>query len=162
MEHNEIIKALECCASGNCISGNCPLCDLANDFDMLGCTSKLATNTLALFNSQEQKIFELENRLKECENGYEGTLYLERCKLHDAEQKIKELTEENEKLIADCVKGAVALIKEMLRSRAIKADTVRKMQERLKAKAYTNNYCQDVVLLSNIDQIAKELTDDIQ
>ena len=82
--------------------------------------------------------------------------------MHDAEQKIKELTEENEKLIADCVKGAVALIKEMLRSRAIKADTVRKMQERLKAKAYTNNYCQDVVLLSNIDQIAKELTDDIQ
>ena len=53
---------------------------------------------LAVITTDEQKIFELENRLKECENGYEGTLYLERCKLHDAEEKIKELTAENEKL----------------------------------------------------------------
>lgn len=36
----------------------------------------------------ENKIFELENRLKECENGYEGTLALERA-------KVKDLTEEN-------------------------------------------------------------------
>lgn len=53
---------------------------------------------LAVITTDEQKIFELENRLKECENGYEGTLYLERCKLHDAEEKIKELTTKNEKL----------------------------------------------------------------
>lgn len=53
---------------------------------------------LAVITTDEQKIFELENRLKECENGYEGTLYLERCKLHDAEQKTKELTEENAEL----------------------------------------------------------------
>ncbi len=58
----------------------------------------LMIDALALINSQEQKIFELENRLKECENGYEGTLHLERCKLHDAEEKVKELTAENEKL----------------------------------------------------------------
>ena len=48
-------------------------------------------NALALINSQEQRIKELENRIKECENGYEGTLHLDRCKLHDAEEKIKEL-----------------------------------------------------------------------
>lgn len=48
-------------------------------------------DALALIASQEQKIFDLENRIKECENGYEGTLHLERCKLHDAEEKIKEL-----------------------------------------------------------------------
>lgn len=34
---------------------------------------------------------------------------------------------------------------------------VKEMQERLKAKAYTNNYCQEVVLLSDINQIAKEM-----
>ena len=48
-------------------------------------------NVLSLIKSQEQKIFDLENRIKECENGYEGTLRLDRCKLHDAEEKIKEL-----------------------------------------------------------------------
>ena len=56
---------------------------------------------LDVITTDEQKIFELENRLKECENGYEGTLYLERCKLHDAEEKIKKLTEENERLITE-------------------------------------------------------------
>ena len=48
-------------------------------------------DALSLIKSQEQKIFDLENRLKECENGYKGTLYLESCKLHDAEEKINEL-----------------------------------------------------------------------
>lgn len=48
-------------------------------------------DALSLIKSQEQKIFDLENRLKECENGYKGTLYLESCKLRDAEEKINEL-----------------------------------------------------------------------
>lgn len=41
----------------------------------------------------------------------------------------------------------------------IKADTVRKMQERLKGKSYTNNYCQEIVLLDDIVQIAKEMVE---
>ena len=64
-------------------------------------TSKIMSffkQVLDVITTDEQKIFELENRLKECENGYEGTLFLERCKLHDAEQKIKELAEENARL----------------------------------------------------------------
>ena len=63
---------------------------------------------LDVITTDDQKIFELENRLKECENGYEGTLYLDRCKLHDAEEKLKELTEENEGLrgiIEQCSKN---------------------------------------------------------
>ena len=58
------------------------------------------TDAIALIKEQEEQIFKLENRLKECENGYEGTLFLDRCKLHDAEEKIKELTEKNERLKA--------------------------------------------------------------
>ena len=61
--------------------------------------------------NQEQRIFELENRLKECENGYEGTLYLDRCKLHDADEKIKKLTAEISSLVDDC-KIAEKLISE--------------------------------------------------
>lgn len=50
---------------------------------------EILADALALITSQEQKIFELENRLKECENGYEGTLHLERA-------KIEKLTEERD------------------------------------------------------------------
>ena len=39
-------------------------------------------------------------------------------------------------------------------------DTIRKMRERIKAKAYTNNYCQEVVLESDIDQIAGEMLEE--
>ena len=62
------------------------------------CSMALSNDALDLITSQEQKIFELENRLKECENGYEGTLFLDRCKLHDAEEKVKELTQAHEML----------------------------------------------------------------
>lgn len=74
---------------------------------------------------------------------------------------IKELTEENEilkKTIDRIGKNNDEIARVYpLAIKEAKADTVRKMQKRLKAKAYTNNYCQDVVLLSNIDQIAKEM-----
>lgn len=43
---------------------------------------------------------------------------------------------------------------------SVKSETVRKMRERLHEKAYTNNYCQEVVLESDIDQIAKELLEE--
>lgn len=79
----QILKALECCVKSEC--NKCPLRDgrCAN--------GEMGRLSLEIIHSQEQKIFELENRLKECENGYEGTLHLERCKLNDAEEKIKEL-----------------------------------------------------------------------
>ena len=86
----QIKKALECCAYGLCRD-----CALYSDD---GCGNKVIIGAIELINSQEQKIFELENRLKECENGYEGTLHLESCKLHDAEEKVKELTQAHEML----------------------------------------------------------------
>lgn len=122
----------------------------------------------------EDKIFELENRLKECENGYKGTLHLERA-------KIKELTEDNERvtqLLHEELENNRKIC-EMLDKKAtecdewkpecnkyadaymqVKADTVRKMQERINAhfdsdSAYlrnTNGYIRKIV-----DQIAKEM-----
>ena len=76
------------------------------------------------------------------------------------EQRIKELTEENERLRVDCVKGANALIEEIQKNRTIEADTVRKMQERLKerfstATRYSKYSGAGVVMV--IDQIAKEM-----
>ena len=94
----QIIKAFEACTNGFCLDIYCPYVS-KNDSDRCDRNS-MHKDILDIIKSREQKIFELENRLKECENGYEGTLYLESCKLHDAEKKIKELTEENERLKA--------------------------------------------------------------
>ena len=80
---------------------------------------------------QEEQIFKLENRLKECENGYEGTLHLDRAKLHDAEQKIEELKAYNENLkkantyLSNHLFDEVKLAKDL----AI-TDTVRKFAEK--------------------------------
>lgn len=40
----------------------------------------------------------LEMRNKENKNGYAGTSFLDRCKLHDAEEKIRNLEKEIERL----------------------------------------------------------------
>lgn len=96
MEREQIIKALECCIVNVWYNPKCNECPIYNGG--ASCVDELKEAILTLFNSQEQTIFELENRLKERENGYEGTLFLDRCKLHDAEEKVKELTEKNVRL----------------------------------------------------------------
>lgn len=177
-----------------CRDKNCPLQDI--------CRGAVDNETwwnigedceiFSFVNAQADKIFTLENRLKECENGYEGTLFLDRCKLHDAEEKVKELTEENERMHASCTEltrkcasldedvaeaeaeaeaeKAIDIAEDNIRAEIascgtschwcenkIKADIVRKMQDKIHKKAYTNNYWHEVVLLSDIDQIAKEM-----
>ena len=55
MEHNEIIKALECCASGNC--GKCPL---KNKRSYTVCESIMAKEAFALIEQQQEHIEDLE------------------------------------------------------------------------------------------------------
>lgn len=99
LNREQIIKACEHCLNKKTNSlKDCPDCKYF--YKGYRCKTGLLADALALIKQQDEQIFKLENRLKECENGYEGTLYLDRCKLHDAEQKIKELTEKNERLRA--------------------------------------------------------------
>lgn len=86
MEKEQIIKALECCIEDKC--ENCPY------DEQTACREYLLHSALALIKSQDEQIFQLENRLKECENGYSQTLGIERA-------RVKELTEENERLKKD-------------------------------------------------------------
>ena len=50
MEREQIIKALECCVSGDCfLDEGCPFEELGDyDYDMSKCTSELAKNALSL------------------------------------------------------------------------------------------------------------------
>ena len=91
MEKEQIIKALEWCSELRlCV--DCPM-RTEGYFSHSGnaCRKSLMENALALIKQQDEQIFQLENRLKECENGYSQTLGIERA-------RIKELTEENERL----------------------------------------------------------------
>ena len=93
MSEEQIKTALKCLSKPNSSPADREKCYFMwKEPSCFSCYHEAAQNALALITSQEQKIFELENRLKECENGYEGTLYLERCKLHDAEEKVNQLT----------------------------------------------------------------------
>lgn len=168
MEREQIIKALECCKSPKLTKCyGCP-----RDKEDGHCMYRLSEDALELITSQEQKIFELENRLKECENGYEGTLFLDRCKLHDAEEYVKELIEENERLrarytIDERYKFCNLIGDTLVYNKTLedynkfranwRADTVRKMQERITVHA-TNGYPRKV-RLDVIDQISKEMVE---
>ena len=160
----------------------CAVCPLHKEEIMQlnrSCGTMIAENCLALVKSYEDKIFAFENRLKECENGYEGTLFLDRCKLHDAEEKVKELTQANdmisesydhlEKTKDNLLAERARLILENERLRKsyadyeettglnkVREDTARKMQERLKAEMSFGRYIQE----DTIDQIAKEMLEE--
>ena len=96
MEKEQIVKALEClisvdydrefCKPRGCVYSDCE-----------SCLESAIKDAIALIKQQDEQIFKLENRLKECENGYSQTLGIERA-------KIKALTEEceNYKKVAEC------------------------------------------------------------
>lgn len=124
-------------------------------------------SVLTIITTDEQKIkdlemekTQLERNLSECEVGYEGTLFLDRAKLHDAEQKIKELIDENERLRATVAvaDGERKCRFDVMRKRIAKAktDTVKKMRKRLKDTMLNEN---DFICISasELDQIAKEI-----
>jgi hypothetical protein len=150
LDAEQIIRCLECCKTAY----DCFTCD---NFHR-GCTGfreDLAKSAVALIKSYERKIFELENRLKECENGYEGTLALERA-------KIKELTEENERLENALVEQSAENVMLCVEIKHARADTVREMQERLKYTLCINNeentdFFDYEYTLETIDKIAKEM-----
>ena len=207
MEREQIKKALECWISEYGCTG-CPFIE-QGCFDCGHIPIEISKSILALINSQEQRIFELENRLKECENGYEGTLHLERAKIKQlteerdtfrecaynlqnyvngiaekqsqgyepsaakaaAEMEMwrvvalekKKLTEGNERL-REKVATSTILCRECHdeydnKIKDAEADTVRKMQERLKGKAKAHYFdnCNYAVSVEDIDQIAKEM-----
>ncbi len=173
MEREKIEKALELHSEMKPCVDKCPY----GGHNYCGCD--MAKDALSLIKSQEQKIFELENRLKECENGYEGTLFLDRCKLHDAEEKVKKLTEENERLREENNRLVVSEVSEVtigleriIRVRnehpvvmAIRADTVRKMQSLIERRSNMCGKMSNGIVTNRVyhltegdlDQIVKEI-----
>ena len=146
MEHNDIIKALECCITNSemdCI--NCPYRGIVNDlYD--GCVNTLVKDALSLIKelTEENERLKAENETLEIYNA-------------DYKYKNKELTAFNRRWAKECAE---------LQDECeyIKADTVREMQERLKYTLCINNEENYEIFdyaytLETIDQIAKEMLD---
>lgn len=162
----QIIKALECCASPEYRCEECPIDQKKKD-DCV-CGQFLAQNALALITSQEQRIAELTQANEMLSESYD---HLEKTKDELIAERSR-LTEENVRLrvVADMsdttLTDALRIVNEFCDSRIkrAKADTVRKMQERLKEHLDDfYNSGEDALLdvPDLIDQIAKELLEGI-
>ena len=151
----QIKKALECCKTP--LASDCENCSYTGkrleDGVYEGCVNCLVGDALALITSQEQRIGAQDMTISELRKRAEKAE-------HDADryaQRIKELTEENERLSASLTSTTEAY--EFVNGIVLKsrADTVRKMQERLKAEKFTHKNFGELVYVEDIDQIAKEM-----
>lgn len=95
MDKETLIKTIEHCIS---TENECYNCALGGETMLKPCRVKLLENALVIIKEQENEIYKLNNTLKECENGYQGTLFMESCKMKEAQDKIKEQEFEIESL----------------------------------------------------------------
>ena len=145
LNREEIVKALECCATSQNLCEECPI-DRAKKDDCI-CGQFLAQNALALITSQEQRIKELteENERLRVENDkYEA-------ENHAEFNKWLKLEETTKRRHAELFKEAKIAVKE---------DTVRKMQNELKKTFSALCKGEMVDLFRIIDQIAKEMLEE--
>ncbi len=92
MTDEEIEKALTC-HSGNTFCSECAYRGI------MGCriqVNKEALDYIIRLKAERERLIEqlcqTEQKLAECENGYEGTLFLERCKAESDKEQIRKKT----------------------------------------------------------------------
>ena len=157
LKRDEIIKALECCKTTtpeDCIE--CPYRNKGNSL-YTGCVNTLVKDTLSLINELTAKTEAQDiviTELRKC---------LDKAN-HDADRyarKIKELTEENERLIDECGNQSTLWrqhfesIYETAKD-TLKADTVREMRKEIEARCIKGGIYPAFVK-STINQIAEEM-----
>lgn len=142
LNREQIIKALHCCKWDDV--SMCKQCPYYKPSDSNStCISEMSIDALAL-------IYELiaENKLINVELGNANSEILRLI------EREKELTEENERL-RDTICSQYGNCGHALKK--AKADTVKKMQERIKAEKFHHKNFGDLVYMADIDRIAKEM-----
>jgi hypothetical protein len=172
MDREQIIKALECCTRSGCSDNETKDCPLKPYED---CTTRLATNALALITSQEQTIKELteENeRLLTALARYDQQTEVRIAEEYYTAEAYEELREENERLkkheivyetpfgkqtMPDILSldGKSAELYKRIENK-IKADTVRKMHSLIKERCIKGGIYPAFVE-STIEKVANEL-----
>ena len=143
LKRDEIIKALECCTSEVTIEFNCSECPYIRK----GCNIAVMRDALALI----KELTEKNEKWQTVALKQEDTMQMiaqEKQAIYDELVTVKD---ENERLHASCT--------ELTRNlHECKADTVRKMQERI-AEHATNGFPRKI-RLDVVDKIAKEILED--
>lgn len=89
MTDEEIEKTIQCCAAlPNC--GKCPLKN--TDGTAAGDKDLLISQSLDYINRLKEQLYQTEQKLAECENGYQATLDLERRMRADDKEEIRKET----------------------------------------------------------------------
>lgn len=149
MTSEEIKKALLCCSNPS--DNSCKNCPYANNGKFSCRDGKMFKDTLDLMTEQEN---EIEYRKKQYDNQIaENTrLYIEYDKaferLKAQQREIDRLKIQLEQANAGIVNPSGCKLDE--------TNGVKEFAEKVKEKAYTNNYCQEVILKSEIDELLKE------
>ena len=181
LNREQIIKALECCT----INKSCDGCPIFKESDY--CIDILAPNVLTLIKELTEDMERVRKQcgeiIVECDERdaerlkQVAELTDENATLNtsctELTRKCASLTEENERLrerVKAVEESAVRsfesqqdLYRKMVdalnrENHEAKADTVRKMQEMLKAQKFTHKNFGELVYVEDIDQITKELT----
>ena len=174
LNREQVIKALKCCGG---IINDCRECPIdEKKKDDCGCSTFLAQKALSLIKELIEENTEVKTNWQKLKESHESAC--EECRA-----EFNRLTEENEKVITDLMREGEMYLKQRealqcqvnrlkkydkerdiaLHARLIsetRADTVRKMQDRLKAHfdTYTDEDETNAVYMRNlIDQIAKEM-----
>lgn len=144
MEREQIIKALECCQKDDC--DNCP-----NDFG--NCYSNLAKDALSLI----KELTEENEKLLTALANYDRQTDVRIAEEYYTVEAYEELREENERLRAEVSVKKKLLDKCVDLEDRVRADTVRKMQERLKKAFNFGHTILEKSICDIIDHIAKEM-----
>lgn len=149
MNKDDIKKALVCCSNPSI--NYCKDCPYANDGKFSCRDGEMFKDTLDLITEQEN---EIEYRKKQYDNQVsENTrLYIEYDK---AFERLKAQQREIDRLKIQ-LEQANARIVNCSGSELVETNGVKEFAEKLKEKAYTNNYCQEVILKSEIDELLQE------
>ena len=155
----QIKKALECCIKDNTCE-QCPLspftCHIQED--ALALIKELTEDVKRVTKQCGEIIVECDERdaerLRELAD-LEAIAEQYRKQFEDCAEDRAKLTEENERLRAEVSVKKKLLDKCVDLEDNVRADTVRKMQERLKAQKFTHKNFGELVYVDDIDQIAK-------
>lgn len=144
LNREQIVKALECCTEGDC--DGCPR------YPFFGCTKANMAVALALIRELTEEKEGLGYLIDELEKE-KRDLFEENKKVTEENERLKgalEAEERHYELAMECAKKALA---------KAKADTVRKMQERLHDCFHPEGEYWGTDIYGEVDQTAKELLD---
>lgn len=161
MNRDDVIKALKCCSGERYLCAECPVDKRL--LDECVCGSFVMGQALQLIGNLEQIIFELENRLAECENGYSQTLAIERMKIIDllaTVERLSNVCKLNDKVGEDYIRVSKENrdLKEMLIKEHYDTEerTVCRIQEALKERI-KGVYLDEGEMCAIIDEVAEKI-----